>query len=228
MSEEWISYWDKYTGLYAMYHLIAEDYCERFHRLIQPDSKTRLLDFGCGLGLIARNLSSMVGVIKVYDPSPNMLEKARMTNRGIKNIEVLNNLDTNGLLYDLIIINSVVQYLKPEDLHDVLLQLFGHLDSEGSILITDIIPGKTSRFKEVFELARFAFRKKCPLIVARHLGVYLMSDYSKTEHSAPLVYYSMQDLDAVAKGAGYSLKLLDENIYYNRLRYTAILKKIAC
>jgi len=221
----WLKYWDENNGDEAMYRKPAGDYCQRFVKLVRPAPGASLLDYGSGMGLVADGLAGIINRIELYDPSPAMREKSQTINRNNNNVKTVDSPQRIGSGFDYILINSVIQYLQPDELLDILVMLVDKLAPGGAILITDVIPGKVRRFSEIVELLKFALRNGCLLRTVKHLAGLFFSDYYTIVQVTPLVFYPVSQLETIAARAGCSLDVLPGNLYYNQLRYAAVIRK---
>ena len=96
----------------------SDDYVRNLESAIELDQRARVLDFGCGFGFVAELLAPRVGELFLWDASANMRRRARVKVAGCRNIRFLDLSDTQAsrrdLRFDLILVNSVVQYMTPD------------------------------------------------------------------------------------------------------------------
>ena len=87
--------------------------------MLRIDPRARVLDFGCGFGHVAEMLSSRVEELFLWDASANMRSHARLKLDGQRNIKFLDLSDPktppHDLCFDLILVNSVVQYMTLDE-----------------------------------------------------------------------------------------------------------------
>jgi SAM-dependent methyltransferase len=123
---------------------------------------------------------------------------------------------------DLIVLNSVAQYLKRPEL-DALLALFRRLLAPGGILVVgDVIPPHTSAVTEIVALMRLAWRNG--FIVPAFVGLVrtLFSDYRRLRAQLGLSTYTEAEMTAVLNAAGYRAQRRMPNIEHNQQRMTFV------
>ncbi|GAA3578353.1 class I SAM-dependent DNA methyltransferase [Marinobacter xestospongiae] len=136
MSENWDNYaadWDSNPAVIEY----ADNAYNSLRQEVNPDSY-RILDFGCGTGLLSERLSSSAKSIVALDPSPNMA--SALKNKGLSNVSTIaselnqNLIHSNDLLkqdFDLIVASSslafVTDYPATLKLLKQLLKVDGHL-----------------------------------------------------------------------------------------------------
>jgi trans-aconitate methyltransferase len=96
----------------------------------------RILDLGCGTSV---NLPLQPGTYRSYhgvDISPKAIKRARSLNRPDSTYEVADILAYQpARAYDAILLREVIYYLTPQQIHDLLTRLSGHLSPDGVVLI---------------------------------------------------------------------------------------------
>ena len=122
----------------------------------------RVLDFGCGFGFITRMLAGKVKQLNFWDNSSMMLARTAesLASRDHASaIDLVDPADDPRNAYDLIVVNSVIQYMSTADMAEWFVRWRGMLDNDGAILISDVILPKSAFFKEVRDSLRFAARE---------------------------------------------------------------------
>ncbi len=113
--------------------------------------KTKVLDAGCGTGVVTRSLSELARekgyteiVFHAFDLSPNMLDIFRqwINSQGAKNIEVrqadvleIETLPSDWKQYDLIVSSTMLEYLPKHRVKDALTNLRHLLREQGVLLV---------------------------------------------------------------------------------------------
>jgi 2-polyprenyl-3-methyl-5-hydroxy-6-metoxy-1,4-benzoquinol methylase len=136
---------------------VASEYCDQFHKILweettlNPNQALRILDFGCGTGLLTERLleSSPESKIVCIDAAEDMIMQVqqKMQAREWKNVEAYlatlgryNEMETDlrekidSLVgtFDLIVASSVINFIPPQDLA-VTIQALGKLLKPGGI-----------------------------------------------------------------------------------------------
>lgn len=131
--------WDMNTARLNMAENIVKAIVCRIH----PDTSMRVLDYGCGSGLITLGLAGRVGSITGVDSSRGMLDllEAKLINSNIKNVTVLQGSALDGVLndlepFDLVVSNMVLHHI--EDPASFIKTLFRVLKCGGRLAISDL------------------------------------------------------------------------------------------
>jgi predicted TPR repeat methyltransferase len=103
-----------------------------------------VLDVGCGLGVLSRELSRYVGHVLGIDLSAEAVTQARVLSAGIDNVEFaradITAASLGDVRYDLVVLADVVYYLTPLDepmLQDLAARVAGMLAPGGLLLLVD-------------------------------------------------------------------------------------------
>lgn len=107
-------------------------------------SQTRVLDIGCGTGVVARHLisqgvlpSNIVGI----DPSQRQLGEARVATPGVRFIEApADEFDLPAGSIDLVTTNTVLHHLNSEELERMLDRIYTVLAPGGCYFFVDVDP----------------------------------------------------------------------------------------
>lgn len=119
---------------------LNEKYSARIKSLIPLKVKNKILDFGCGTGLLISNFKNKENILMGVDTSEGMLE---VYNKKFKNVtnakSYLLNLEENDFSenkFDLILSSMAFHHLKRPDL--MITKLKAMLNKEGTIAIIDL------------------------------------------------------------------------------------------
>lgn len=114
----WDRYWDGLRVSQLIFTHEADDLVERLGPMLSGLGSGRVLDFGCGFGFVAARLAPCVGELWVWDQSPSMRDEARARLSGFSNAHVAVEAPPAGTTgrFDLILVNSVAQYLSTAQL----------------------------------------------------------------------------------------------------------------
>ena len=127
-----------------------------------------------------------------------------------------------GRGFDLILINSVVQYMAPEEVWQWLHQWHAMLASGGRVVLSDLIPPRHSSLSDIACLLRLGSRQRSALVAANQaLGG--VGSYWRTRHARPLTAISKADLARHAAAARFDVTFLPANLTHFRQRWAAIL-----
>ena len=132
--------WDEHPGKLA----IAERFVAEVLHEAPQGIRSRVLDFGCGTGLVGLQLAPRVGHLTMVDTSPAMLEalRQRLGETGHDNVTVLEGeLDALGLepgSQDLIVSHMALHHVA--DTAALARSFHGLLASGGLVVLADLTP----------------------------------------------------------------------------------------
>lgn len=227
----WRDYWNTDTPIYVSerhkllhYRGIANDIVALIQELgIGKD--TVVLDHGCGEALSADRVAAQSTRLILSDTAP--LVRERLTTRfadtpGItvaapEEVEQL----ADGSL-DLVIANSLLQYLTGDELFALLGLWKSKLKSTGVLVIADVLPRDLSPVGDALALLRFAGRGG--FLIAALIGLVrtALSDYRKIRQDLGLAHYDAAEMIALLGKAGYAATRRTPNLGHNDARMTFI------
>jgi SAM-dependent methyltransferase len=121
---------------------------------------------------------------------------------------------------DLIVANSVAQYLTRDEL-ERLLALWKRLLAPGGVLIVaDIIPPDVGAISDVAALLRLAARNGFLLAALAGLARTAVSPYRKLRSQLGIAQYSEAEFMTILTAAGYKAERLARNMEHNPARMT--------
>jgi hypothetical protein len=138
---------------------------KKFYKLLS-DKKNVIFDFGCGVGIWNKsNLNKKIKKIFLYDKNEKAILEAKKKYKRNKKIFFIKkkNFFNNKIFFkknkiDIILINSVIQYIAKTELKKILTMLDkNNLNSRYKIIITDI--PIHNRIIEIFLLLFFDFNR---------------------------------------------------------------------
>jgi hypothetical protein len=123
---------------------------------------------------------------------------------------------------DLIVLNSVAQYLQPAEFNDLLVLFHRLLAPAGRLVVGDVLPPDTSALTEVAALLRLAWANGFLLAALRGLLRTFFSEYRRLRAELGLTHYTEgQMLDALS-AAGFRAQRRFPNIEHNQSRMTFV------
>lgn len=241
----WLDYWNGETSIYvsprhkaAHYDAIARDLV----RLIDvaqtapgtgaaagvpsatgaaDGSGLRVLDFGCGEALSAGEVARACGRLYLCDGAPSVRDGIARRSAGISSITVLSPEDMAALparSLDLVVANSVLQYLDRPTL-DSLLATWKHLLSPGGrLVLADVVPPDVSPLTDATALLRLAAANGFLGSALVGLVRTFFSDYRKKRAELGLSQYREDEMLAILRTAGYDARRLHPNMGHNQAR----------
>ncbi len=220
---DWISYWDSDHPIYVNarhfdvhYANIADDIV----RLL-PGQHARVLDYGCGEALHADKIAGRCATLYLCEAAPTV--RSRLTERfgKVANIAVTSPEDVAAMepeSLDLIVANSLLQYLKRGELVALLKEWRRLLVPGGALIIADVIGPKQSAIADALSLLNFA--RKNGFLTAAFIGLVktTLSDYRKLRAELGLATYPEEEMLKLLTEAGFDAARLRPNLGHNQGR----------
>lgn len=183
-----------------------------------------VLDYGCGDALEAGRVATRVQRLYLFDAVAEVVTRLRERFAGQPGITVL---DEAGLAalppgsVDLVVVNSVVQYLRRDELDALLTTSRRVLKEEGTLIVADVIPPDAGAANDVASLLRTAWRHGFLVPALGGLVATFFSDYRRLRRSVGLATYTEAAfLDILSQG--FDARRRTENLGFNAARMTFI------
>jgi len=221
----WRDFWNQDTPIYVSgrhkvlhYARIAGDIA----RLV-PSPDAAVLDFGCGEALSADRVAARCGRLYLCDAAPLVRERLLARFAGDARIAVLAPEDAESLpdeSLDLIVANSVIQYLSLDELRALLRLSRLKLKGGGSLILADVIPPDVSPLTDASALLSFAWKGGFLGAALVGLARTAVSDYRRLRDELGLAQYDEAEMIEILGEAGLSGERLAWNIGHNPSRMT--------
>jgi SAM-dependent methyltransferase len=221
----WKSYWEGLGGAEPFFRAQAQEYVRNLESALVLDSRARVLDFGCGFGFVAEALAPKVGELFVWDSSANMLRCTQRLVAGCRNVRVLDLSDPQtvpcDLRFDLIVVNSVVQYMSLDEFSVSLACWRTLVAPGGRIVISDLIPRNHHAISDVMDMLRFSARRgilgDAILWAFRKLG-----RYRRVRRVSSFGGIGLEELSQRGKAEGLTVNCLPANLTHFKRRLTVL------
>lgn len=221
----WVAFWDSDHSIYVSaahrdlhYLTIARDIAAYV-----PSPSAIVLDYGCGEALHADVIAARAARLVLCEAAPGVRTKLAARFSGNARIEVRSPdaLDAlGGRSLDLVVMNSVTQYLTMAQL-DALLATFRRLlRPDGLLLLGDVIPPDVSALTDTLALLGLAAKNGFLLAAVGGLLRTIASDYRRLRSRLGLSRYAEAAMLARLAGAGFSSERACANIGHNQARMT--------
>jgi SAM-dependent methyltransferase len=227
MTAGWIAFWNSEHSIYVNarhrdvhYRTVADDI-----RRYVPSREAAVLDYGCGETLHADRVAAAAGRLILCDAAPKVRAGLLARFAHVRNIDVRAPEEIAALperTLDLIVMQSVVQYLSPEE-SDALFALFRRLLKPGGrLVIGDVVPPQISPLTDAAALLRFAAANG--FLVAALLGLLrtVFSDYMRLRSTLGLSLYDAAAMRQKLLASGFSAERAAANIGHNQARMTFV------
>ncbi|MEO7773779.1 MAG: methyltransferase domain-containing protein [Steroidobacteraceae bacterium] len=224
---DWRDYWNGHHPRFANqrhkvlhYRALASEFLalikERF-----ADDKPVVLDYGCGESLDADLVAARCARLYLADTAPTVVELVRRRFAADSNITAMSAEDVAGMRggsVDLIVVNSVVQYLSRPEL-DALLELWrSKLSQRGWLVLADIIPPTVGPLTDTRALLEFAARGGFLIAASGSLVRTNLSGYRKLCATLGITRYSEEQMLRVLHEANFNAQRRLPNLGHNPAR----------
>jgi SAM-dependent methyltransferase len=224
--DAWDAYWAELPEDYRMLRENAGEYVRRLRSAIGfGGPETRVLDFGCGFGNVARLLAPSVHHLSLWDDAPRMRRCAMAAVAGAPNVELLD-LSTAAHEYqsprfDLILVNSVTQYMTVAEVQNSLRRWRAMLAPRGRIVVSDVVPPNYPAGRELWIVLQVSARRGF-ILRALYDAARILPLYWRARGARPRLRISKGELRQWAAVAGLTVRFLPDNLTYFSDRITAV------
>jgi SAM-dependent methyltransferase len=221
----WRDFWNGEHAIYVSprhkqlhYRRIASDLISHI-----PGPDAVVLDHGCGEALDAGRVAHACGKLYLCEAAPTVREKLRAMLGGRSNVAVVSPEEVEALpeaTLDLIVANSLIQYLSRDELKTLLQTWRSKLKPGGRLVIADVIPPDVSPVTDASQLLGFAWRGGFLVAALGGLVRTVFSDYRKLRAQYGLSTYTEADIVALIRAAGFEDVQRQANFGHNPHRMT--------
>jgi SAM-dependent methyltransferase len=221
----WREFWDSPHSIYVNDRHKDVHYRDIAQGIVAllAGADARVLDYGSGEATHADLVAAKARAVTLSDAAPSV--RAAMTARfaGNARITVLSPEEVAHLpdgSFDLIVANSLVQYLTAAELDRLLALWHRLLAPGGALVVADVIPPGVGPLNDVRALIRYAAANGFLLAALAGLIRTALSRYSVLRRSLGIAHYSEAEFRAKLAAAGYTAERLSHNLEHNPARMT--------
>ena len=220
---DWVSYWDSSHSIYVNARHADVHYRDIARAIVAllPRPKARVIDFGCGEALHADAVAGHCGELYLCEAGPKLRERLKQRFALAPNIRVIAPDDLPALpaaSCDLIVANSVVQYLSRAELADLLARWRRLLGPAGHLVVADVIPPGVGMVSDLIALLRYALAHGFLFAALLGMARTAVSSYRSLRSGLGVTRYAQTDVLALLAAAGYSGERLPRNMEHNQTR----------
>jgi SAM-dependent methyltransferase len=221
----WIDFWNAEHSIYVNDRhkkLHAEAIARDIARHI-PAREAVVLDHGCGEALYAEEVAKGCGRLILCEAAPRIVADlaARLAGKG--SIEVIDPTGAAGIpagSIDLVVVNSVLQYLSRDELA-ALLELWRRVvKPDGRLVLADVIPPGVSAVHDARALLSFAARGGFLVPAIAGLARTAFSDYARIRKSLGFSMYEESEVVGMLAAHGFATERAHPNFGHNQARMT--------
>ena len=222
---DWRSFWDSEHSIYVNARHKDVHYREIADQIAAfvPGPSARVLDYGSGDAIHADRVAEVAAEVTLCDAAPSV--RASMASRfaGNPRIKVIAPEDVAALpdrRFDLIVSNSVAQYLSDEELTRLLAMFRRLLSPAGTLIFADVIPPDVGALSDVSALLRYAAKHGFLIAALVGLAKTSISPYRKIRSTLGIAQYTETQFMRKLADAGFSAERLARNMEHNPARMT--------
>ena len=226
----WIDFWNEDHSIYVNERhkqLHADAVARDITRHI-PSANAVVLDHGCGEAFYAEAIARQCSRLILCDAAPKVCAALAERMALVRNVEVIEPIGVtqlNDASLDLIVVNSVLQYLSRKDLGDLLDLWHVKLKPEGRLVIADVIPPGVNPIRDAAALLMFATRGGFLVPAFAGLVRTALSDYGKIRKSLGFSMYAERDFVELLTRHGLAATRVHPNFGHNQARMTFSAKR---
>jgi SAM-dependent methyltransferase len=223
--KSWVEFWDSEHAIYVNERhklLHARTVGRDLIRHI-PSKDAVVLDHGCGEANYAADVAAHCRQLYLCEAAPGVRQALAQRVSGIVNVQVLDPAGAETLpdrCLDLVVANSLVQYLTRDELVALLGLWRRKLKPSGALIVADVIPPDISPLADAAALLRFAWTGGFLLAAVGGLVRTALSDYRKVRAQLGLCTYSQADFSELLSGHGFIADRVHPNFGHNQARMT--------
>ncbi|WP_407166656.1 class I SAM-dependent methyltransferase [Bradyrhizobium sp. ORS 111] len=225
--DEWIDYYDSTHTIYAS-RLHRDLHFEGIARDIigyirSPDAV--VLDYACGEALSAAKVADACARLYLAEPAPGV--RGRLASRfapnakiSVRSLDDLQQMEGNSL--DLVVMNSVAQYMTPQELDSAFEVIHRLLKPSGRFVLGDILRPEVGMIRDVLALLHFGATHGFLRDALVGLVSTALSDYRQLRNKVGLQRYGEAEMITKLDKAGFSATRAPRNIGHNPWRMTFV------
>jgi SAM-dependent methyltransferase len=222
---DWRSFWDSEHSIYVNPRHKDVHYREIADQIAAfvPGPAARVLDYGSGDAIHADHVAAVAAEVTLCDAAPSV--RASMASRfaGNPRIKVISPEEVAALpdgRLDLIVTNSVAQYLTEDELTRLLAMFRRLLAPGGTLIFADVIPPDVGALSDVTALLRYAAKHGFLFAALVGLAKTTVSPYRKIRSTLGIAQYTEAQFMRKLTDTGFAAERLARNMEHNPARMT--------
>jgi SAM-dependent methyltransferase len=226
---DWRSFWDSAHSIYVnarhkdVHYREIADQIAAFAAEASGVRAARVLDYGCGEAVHADRVAAVAREVLLCDSAGSVRAAIAQRFAAEPRIRALSPADVEMLpdgSIDLIVANSMTQYLAPAELDRVLALWRRLLAAGGTLIVGDVIPPDAGTATDVAALLRYALANGFLFAALIGLARTALSPYSRLRSQLGVTRYTQEAFLQKLKAAGFTAERLPRNLEHNAARMT--------
>jgi SAM-dependent methyltransferase len=225
--KDWIAFYDSAHSIYVSarhrdlhFQLIADHIAAYV-----PAPDAVVIDYSCGEALSAGRVAEACGKLILAEPAANVRARLVARFKDTSKITVCSLEDLARLpqrAADLVVMNSVAQYITPDELNLAFARIHSLLKPTGRFVLGDVLRRRSNALTDAMALLRFGGKHGFFKDALKGLLRTAMSDYRKLRTRLGLSRYREAEMIDKLKAARFSATRAKENLGHNRKRMTFV------
>jgi SAM-dependent methyltransferase len=222
---DWRSFWDSAHSIYVNARHKDVHYREIADQIAAfvPGPAARVLDYGCGEAIHADRVAAVASEVLLCDSAPSVRAAIAARFAADPRIRALAPQEVEKLTdgsVDLIVSNSMTQYLASAELDRVLALWHRLLAPAGTLIVADVIPPDAGALTDVTALLRYAAANGFFVAALIGLARTAVSPYSRLRSRLGVTRYTQSAFMQKLEAAGFTAQRLPRNLEHNAARMT--------
>ena len=221
----WTEYWNGATTIYvnARHKSVHYEAVARDIVACLPGPDCRVVDYGCGDALSAHLVADACAHLFLCESSESTRQRLVARAAGRSNIDVISPQQFERLppaSIDVIVANSVIQYLSAPEFAHLLAVSSDKLSREGRLVLADVIPRHVGMRRDVAELLKFAAANGFLLAAGAGLVRSYFSSYRQVRQQLGLLQFDEAEMLNLLARSGLVAHRRMPNMGHNTQRMT--------
>jgi SAM-dependent methyltransferase len=230
LTGNWREFWDRPHRIYVNDRHRRVHYARVAAEILEevPARPGVVLDYGCGEALEAARVAERCRRLILCESAPSVRSALSSRYAGDPTISVLSPEEVAQLPdgeIDLVVANSVLQYLTREECAALMAILRPKLAREGRVILADVIPPGGGIRADVSALLATAAREGFFFAALVGLALTFVSDYRRLRHEIGLTTYDEREIRGMLERAGYVTERRPRNFGFNQRRMAIIARQ---
>lgn len=223
----WSEYWNGETTIYvnARHKSVHYETVARDIVACLPGPGARVVDYGCGEALSAHLVADACAHLYLCESSESTRQRLAARTVDRRNVDIISPQQFEQLppgSVDVIVANSVIQYLSPSELAHLLAVSREKLCREGRLVLADVIPRHVGMVRDVAELLKFAAANGFLLAAGAGLVRSYFSSYRQIRQRLGLLQFDEAEILVLLAQSGFVAHRRTPNIGHNARRMTFV------
>jgi SAM-dependent methyltransferase len=230
--KDWIDFYDSAHSIYVsarhreLHFALIADHIAAY----VPSRDAVVIDYSCGEALSAERVADACSKLVLAEPAANI--RARLGERfkdhakiEVRSLDDLASLPQHAA--DLVVMNSVAQYITPDELDLAFARIHELLKPSGRFVLGDVLKRRSSALTDAVALLRFGRSHGFFKDALKGLLRTALSDYRKLRARLGLARYNEAEMIEKLKASGFSAVRATDNLGHNRRRMTFVARPVA-